>query len=267
MNTPPGFLSIDTPENVTFGYEVAGIGSRFLAALVDTIVILLLQALVNIITVFVINIFLGVDTLPEELQVWVAAIFGLLAFILLWGYYILFEMSWNGQSLGKRWVGLRVIKTDGTPVTLIESLIRNLIRLVDFLPLSYGLGVVTMFVSNQSRRLGDLAAGTLVIHDQKPVILEALRENNSLVSDKITISPETNRLPLERLDQQHWQVIEAFLSRRAELTNRTKLGGKILQDLYKHMALPAPQEADLIAERLLMEMYRWHQMPSKPSKM
>ncbi|MEK7327557.1 MAG: RDD family protein, partial [Chloroflexota bacterium] len=97
---------------------------------------------------------------------WLVAIFGLISFAFFWGYYILFEMLWNGQSPGKRWVGLRVIRTDGTPITLTESIIRNLVRLVDFLPAYYGVGVVTMFINEQSRRLGDLAAGTLVVHDR-----------------------------------------------------------------------------------------------------
>ncbi len=103
---------------------------------------------------------------------WIVAILGLISFILLWGYYIFFEILWNGQSPGKRWVGLRVIRIDGTPITLSESIIRNLVRIIDFLPTAYGVGVVTMFINTNSRRVGDLAAGTIVVHDREAKGLE-----------------------------------------------------------------------------------------------
>src|SRR5262249_1027168 len=155
MTLPDELLSIDTPENVAFGYTVAGIGSRFLAALVDTIIIVTLQIIVLLVSGFALN---RLD-LIDALGAWLAAIFGLIAFLMFWGYYIFFEMLWNGQSPGKRWAGLRVIRVDGTPVTLAESIIRNLVRIIDFLPIGYGLGIVTMFVNDQARRLGDMAAG------------------------------------------------------------------------------------------------------------
>jgi uncharacterized RDD family membrane protein YckC len=147
MALPDDYLSIDTPENVAFGYDVAGIGSRFLAALVDTILILVLLVVVNL-PLFLLAGVLSA-TLTDEISIWAFAISGLISFALFWGYYIFFEMIWNGQSPGKRWVGLRVIRADGTPITLVETIIRNLVRLVDFLPAYYGVGVVTMFVNGE----------------------------------------------------------------------------------------------------------------------
>jgi uncharacterized RDD family membrane protein YckC len=176
MALPDEYLHIDTPENVAFDYQVAGIGSRFLAALIDTILILLLQALVNVVLFLLLTSMFGNPLLWDTSSAvgWTVALFGLIAFAFLWGYYVFFEMKWNGQSPGKRKVGLRVIRTDGMPITLTESLIRNLVRLVDFLPTYYGLGVVTMFINEQARRLGDLAAGTVVIHDRAHITLENL---------------------------------------------------------------------------------------------
>src|SRR5215510_11634669 len=109
----------------------------------------------------------------------------LASFVLFWGYYIFFEMLWNGQTPGKRWVGLRVIRTDGTPITLSESFIRNLTRLVDFLPAAYGIGIISMFLDKQSRRLGDLAAGTLVVHDRAPISIQSLS-----VKRTVNLSPQ-----------------------------------------------------------------------------
>jgi uncharacterized RDD family membrane protein YckC len=105
MSFDDSFLNIDTPENVVFGYEVVGIGSRFMAALVDTLIIVVLQIVVNLTMVLLAGNLLDVSAG----EAWVTAVFGLISFILLWGYYIFFEMLWNGQSPGKRWLGLRVL--------------------------------------------------------------------------------------------------------------------------------------------------------------
>ncbi len=170
MTLPDEMLNIDTPENVAFGYNVAGIGSRFLAALVDTTIIVILQLIVLGTSAYV----LKAAKLMSDTDAWTAAIFGLISFLLFWGYYIFFEMVWNGQSPGKRWAGLRVIRADGTPVTLAESVIRNLVRIIDFMPIGYGIGIVAMFINSQARRLGDMAAGSLVIHDGGEISIKSI---------------------------------------------------------------------------------------------
>jgi uncharacterized RDD family membrane protein YckC len=247
-NLPDDYVSIDTPENVAFGYKVAGIGSRFMAALVDTIIIVVLQIVV-LLTLWLIFLAMedigwirratGGDGTDSALFAWVLALFGLIAFAFFWGYYILFEMIWNGQSIGKRWLGLRVIKTDGTPITLTESIVRNLIRLVDFLPAYYGVGVVTMFINDQSRRLGDLAAGTLVVHDRGAVTLESLAVKPASPSVLHSASVAVAPFPIERLSARDIQIAEDFLRRKNELHNRADLGGRILHSLLDSMGVPA----------------------------
>jgi uncharacterized RDD family membrane protein YckC len=236
MSLPDEMLSIDTPENVAFGYHVAGIGSRFLAALVDTTIIVVLQLIVLGASVFALN----TANLIENLGAWISAILGLVAFLLFWGYYIFFEMLWNGQSPGKRWAGLRVIRTDGTPVTLTESIIRNLVRFIDFMPLGYGVGVVTMFVNDQARRLGDLAAGSLVVHDGGQISIQSVAQPPLLISGGgRTIDPT---LPLERLQPEDLQLLEEFLSRRYQLANAQVLAVQIMKRLYTRMGLDLPHD-------------------------
>jgi uncharacterized RDD family membrane protein YckC len=249
-------LNINTPENVIFGYDVAGIGSRFIAALVDTLIILVLQALVYL----TLSLFLGgANLLESENATWIIALFSLIGFALLWGYYIFFEMLWNGQSPGKRWIGLRVIRADGTPITLAESLIRNLVRLIDFLPIYYGVGVVTMFVNDQSRRLGDLAAGTLVVRDKETVTIQALestaREPNFV---GIYFSEEDLNMdfPLEKLTPHEIQVAEEFLRRRVSLPNRSRLARSIVASLYARMELPLPPLPEGRPEKLIAVIVR-----------
>lgn len=243
MTLPDDYLNIDTPENVAFGYGVAGIGSRFLAALVDTLLILILQIIVNMTLFLAARSFWGdLGDSDSQTLIWLAAIFGLIAFAFFWGYYIFFEIIWNGQSPGKRWVGLRVIRTNGTPITLAESVIRNLVRVIDFLPAYYGVGVVTMFINEQSRRLGDLAAGTLVVHDKATISLDSLAEKSVWPRYSPTSAPAAD-WPINRLSYQDVQMAEDFLRRRYELTNRVALAEQIAQTLRQRMELP-PQSLD-----------------------
>jgi len=167
-----------------------------------------------------------------------------------WGYYIFFEMLWNGQSPGKRWVGLRVIRTDGTPITLSESFIRNLTRFVDFLPAGYGIGILSMFLDKQSRRLGDLAAGTLVVHDRAPISIQDLS-----VKRTVHLRPWANvsldGFPVERLTNDDLNLIEDFLFRRDQLTHRESLAIQILNTVHQRLGLPLPTMGRFEAEDML----------------
>ncbi|MFZ5879360.1 MAG: RDD family protein [Chloroflexota bacterium] len=240
-------LQIDTPENVSFDYDVSGIGSRFLAALVDTLLILILQAVVLGTALLFIQL-----ELSEELGVWVVAAFSLLAFVFFWGYYIFFEILWNGQTPGKRWVKLRVIRLDGTPVSVVEVVVRNLVRLVDFMPFAYAFGVATMFVTEKSRRLGDLAAGTVVVHERPDTnLLEGRAARQAALSTVTARVSLPDGFPVEKLTERDAQMIEDFILRRAQLPNRGELARHILSSLYARLgfsptALPGYADADEI---------------------
>ncbi|MBN1313653.1 MAG: RDD family protein [Anaerolineae bacterium] len=243
MSSQDELLQIDTPENVVFGYEVAGLGSRFMAALIDYIVII--AGLLLLYLLFFVLVFnSGMEDLGEQADIfgWLIAILILASFILQWGYYIVFEMLWNGQSPGKRLLKLRVIRTDGTPISLVESLIRNLVRLIDFLPITYGIGFVTMFANAQSRRLGDLAAGTLVVFDRSEITLESLQPQPSRPQTPAspTASGEEKMLPdipVERLTERDIALVEGYLHRCKELANRRQMAQQITETLHKRMGL------------------------------
>jgi uncharacterized RDD family membrane protein YckC len=239
MTAPDEFLNIDTPENVVFGYEVVGIGSRFLAALIDTTIIGLLLLATNAILILV---FVGGFNDLSSASSFVLAVLSLLSFAFFWGYYIFFEMTWNGSSPGKRQVGIRVIRADGTPITLAESVIRNLVRLVDFLPGAYGLGLVTMFIDSKARRLGDLAANTLVVREQTAVSLESLAKSttsNPVVSRAPgTAEQVANKLPVDKLTEADIQLAEALLQRYNDLPNGAVLANQILNRLLERMNQP-----------------------------
>lgn len=247
-------LQIDTPENVSFDYDVSGIGSRFLAALVDTILIVILQAIV----VGVIILLLQLDAFSSQMSTWVIAGLGLISFVFFWGYYIFFEILWNGQTPGKRWVKLRVIRLDGTPVSVVEVVIRNLVRTVDFMPAVYAFGVVTMFITDKSRRLGDLAAGTVVVHERPATDLLAGRSARQTALSTVTVRIEVpSDFPLEKVTERDVQMIEDYLLRRAHLPNRHELARHILSSIYTRLDLPQttlPGYAD--ADEVLAAIYK-----------
>jgi uncharacterized RDD family membrane protein YckC len=228
---------IDTPENVEFSYQVAGIGSRFLAALVDSSIIVIAVAVAQVSLWALFSTPWGA-AFTGSAGGWVTAVFVLATFAIFWGYYIVFEMAWNGQTPGKRWIGLRVIKVNGYPISLVDSVIRNLVRLVDFLPAYYGLGVITMFANAQARRLGDFAAGTVVVKERKEVTLESLRPAAAVTAPPALARPgepgddEPRRIPnLDRLDSAQLEVVRDYLARRYELSDAEGLARKIADPL------------------------------------
>src|SRR5690349_18672244 len=102
LTTSDEFLSIETPENVAFGYEVAGIGSRFLAALIDSLLILALLIVVALVGALFSGAMISNIEDSEQIILWVIGALVLIAFVLMGGYYIFFELIWNGQTPGKR---------------------------------------------------------------------------------------------------------------------------------------------------------------------
>lgn len=247
-------LEFDTPENVVFGYQIAGIGSRFLAAFVDTFLIVVLQAVVNLTLILIVALAGGPSLLETGLSgdvSLIVGIFGLLAFAFLWGYYIFFELLWNGQSPGKRLVGLRVISQQGAPIDVAAAIIRNLVRIVDFLPLYYGIGVLSMFIDTQARRLGDFAAGTLVVYDQGAVTLDELERAAARLTNSRRAVADNSNLPLHLLDRAHVTMAQRYISRQSELHNADRLALLLARRLLAAMDITEQTLSDAQAVHLI----------------
>jgi uncharacterized RDD family membrane protein YckC len=152
-------VSIRTPENIELAYALAGPGSRAAAYVVDLLIMsVICQVLINLLAYVVMLLF---STFGVQGGLWVSAIVTLVAFTLYNGYFILLEWLWNGQTPGKRLLHIRVIKQGGYALRFFDTLLRNLLRVVDFLPLFYGVGLTSLLLTRDSQRLGDLIAGTL----------------------------------------------------------------------------------------------------------
>jgi uncharacterized RDD family membrane protein YckC len=159
--TAPDQLSIDTPEQVALEFPLAGVGSRFLALAID----MLLQIAIALLVLAAVA---GAWSLlrPRSGGPWFLAVVIIAGFLLFYGYFAGFEAFWHGQTPGKRLVGLRVLSVTGRPARIDEAILRNLLRVIDQLPGVYAIGIVTMLISSRNQRLGDLAAGTVVVHEK-----------------------------------------------------------------------------------------------------
>ena len=217
-----------TTEKVPFTYRVAGMGSRFLAWLVDGALIVLLG-------------FAGLmaGSLLESARHGLGqALIAMWVFVLTWGYFLLFEWLWHGQTPGKRLLGIRVIQWRGTGISFDQAAIRNLLRVVDSLPL-YGLGFCVAACNRRHRRLGDLAANTLVVHvHRKALPIQALYDASSLAD----FSQQGQvRQRLAQLDRQQKQTLLDLCVRREQLRveDRARLFGAVAEYFKNQLEIPA----------------------------
>jgi uncharacterized RDD family membrane protein YckC len=247
----PGWdeLSIETPELVVIDMQVAGIGSRFVALLVDYL-IWLATILALVFTISLIDP--SLSHFSQLGKKWATALFILIPFLVYWGYFTLFEAFWNGRTPGKRVVKIRVIQYSGRGIGLFESMTRNFLRIVDQFPLVYAVGVISIFVTRRNQRLGDLAAGTLVVHEKGN-----LAESGStagartltagvfappVLQEQSTISPAFSPHNIQQLGSADLEVLEGFLVRRFDfsLEMRAELARRIAREICTRTRLEVP---------------------------
>jgi uncharacterized RDD family membrane protein YckC len=245
-------LTIETPEQIPLDFPLAGIGSRFLALALDTLIQLAVASLLVLVGVLA---FAGASATAPRQGMWVLAVYILLAFLLQFGYFAVFEAIGNGQTPGKRRMHLRVIKDDGRPITTYDSVARNLLRIVDNLPGFYAVGIISMLISSQNKRLGDYLAGTVVVHERpldqpKPAESSATQEQPSAepsvapasMLNLKTYTPVPKAMPpvegpsgydVRRLSVEEFGLVEAFLLRRGQLAPevRSQLARQIVDRL------------------------------------
>ncbi len=225
------FLTITTPEGVDVDLALAGIGSRFLATMLDVLILGFVGA---------IGALLSVAILDGGILVLVLSVG---AFVLLFGYDVLFEVRAGGRTPGKRATGLRVVRDTGAPVTFVTSAIRNVLRLIDILPGVYGIAMVAIFVTRHNQRVGDLAAGTLVVRERTaaPPPDPALRAERTYGWDTAGVTAED------------LAVVRSFLARRHELDPgaRSALAQELADRLRTKVAGAPGQSAEAFLEALI----------------
>jgi uncharacterized RDD family membrane protein YckC len=239
-------VTLQTPESVELEFKLAGIGSRALALLVDY----LIQGAV--LTVLLIGWAFTIAGLPERPAQFVTALGSLGLFALYVGYFVCFETLWQGQTPGKRFARIRVVREDGRPVGLAQTTLRALLRPID--DLLY-IGVLIVIFGRREKRLGDLAAGTLVIQEERTVDALQISERAAALAARIA-----REATVSALSPDDFAVVREFLSRRNTLDARARarLAAELTSQVQARIGLgQLPNNADV--EAVLEAVYLAYQ--------
>jgi len=242
-------LTIETPEQTDLDFAVAGIGSRFLALAVDTLIQIIVGVVVGIAGSIAIT---AMAAVAPTASLWGLAVLVFFYFLLYFGYFAIFEIIWNGQTPGKRKAGIRVIKDSGRPLTAAETIGRNLMRIVDFMPGFYAVGIASALLTKENKRLGDLLAGSLVVRESSFSELKPVWQ-----SPRPANGPALAPLGADRLSAEDFTLINSFLQRRLDLAPdvRYRMADEIFRRLKPKVTLPADNTLSIesILEALVYE--------------
>jgi uncharacterized RDD family membrane protein YckC len=213
-------LIIETPERVPLHFALASIGNRFIACAIDhAIQIVALMVLIIIFAIIADYADLGnrLTSAPK----WIIALLVIFFFLVMSGYFAIFEWLWHGQTPGKRWMKLRVIREDGRPISFFEAIVRNLLREFDIMPLPfYSVGLISVFATDRDQRVGDLVAGTVVVREREaeaPAFAEVFASPVSDPALRRSFPPVKFTADVNGLTEQEISVVESFLRRRWDL--------------------------------------------------
>jgi len=226
--------NVVTPENVKINYELAGIGSRATALVLDTLV----QAGLILILFLVLigfNTLIGLSGIQSRIQLFLAdfigAAFFIVIFLLYSGYFIYYEGFKNGQTPGKYWMRIRVVREEGSPINLSNAIIRNLVRLIEAGLGSYSISIVLMIVTSKCKRLGDYAAGTIVVKERATGVItiknDVVPERKAPSSLEASLVKDIGILTRDEID-----TVRRFVERRLELDLQAQ------ENVARQIALP-----------------------------
>ncbi|HET9394030.1 MAG TPA: RDD family protein [Candidatus Rubrimentiphilum sp.] len=231
-------LRVRTPESIAFSYELAGLGSRFLAMSIDLIIQILLA----------IGIFWGLfyaalntpivrhaSVVAKTAESVTLAIVSFIVFLIFFGYFIIFEAYWNGQTPGKKLLALRVVRDGGYPVDFASAAVRNLIRVGELIFGFYLTSAVAALLSPENKRLGDMAAGTIVVRDARSAALA-----------QITGESHAQAPHFAMLDDDESALIDRFVARRDGMApgNRAAMAAQIAARVRPRVSRDLQQLSD-----------------------
>lgn len=248
-------ITLQTPESVEIDFQLAGIGNRAYALVIDYIVLgFTISLFILIWSAFAFKISDLWSRSRNDIGLWLIAILLIILFSIYVGYFVFFETLWQGQTPGKRYVKIRVICSDGKPIGLAQATLRSLLRPIDEL---LCLGMLLIILSNQEKRLGDLLAGTLVV-----------QEESQSSSKKLLLSPEaeifTSELlataDLSKVSPQHFAIIREYLHRRSGMHSEAKraVSKKLTYQILGIIDLPEIPES-ITADTFLEAVYLAYQ--------
>ncbi len=244
--------SISTPENVDLHLELAGLGNRLLAGIIDQTICIIIFTIMGLAAWGVFTL-VSMSAMPGHVKniaygfIIMVLIFG--TFIIHFGYHMFFEGTWQGQTPGKRVAQIRVIEQNGQPVTWPAVIIRNLVRVIDT-----GLiliGILAIMIDNNERRFGDLAAGTVVVRERNSELLTTAKDDLDLENARAV---DAEMLDIGRITPQEYEILVSFLKRRKTMSKKQR--PVVAAKLMEHFKQKLSDDGDRSAEDYLERLYQ-----------
>jgi uncharacterized RDD family membrane protein YckC len=269
-------LIVATPERVSFDFQIAGLGTRAIAQVIDLLIVVLVEVAIAFFG-------FGAGAVSNSGTV-MGLVLIVFTFVNVFGYFWVSEALWSGQTIGKKAFRLRAVGDRGEPLTFMQAGIRNIVRIVDFLPYGYGVGMIVLFANGKGKRLGDLAAGTIVVKDSDHVRLwqlagGAIPRSTSAVPPppdappsapppppgvRVNLPPSpyvpasAAELTLRRLEPELRRFVTSYARRRPQLTLdlRVQLAGAVQGSLRTAMPDVFAQQGPLATLDYLADLER-----------
>lgn len=236
-------LRLETPEQIDLEFELAGLGTRTVSWMVDALIKSFCTFCVFMICAVIAGS-IGVAVKPDEDSIKFGVMFIAMIVLVSWFCYdVLFETWWSGQTPGKRLMGARVVRDGGAPVDFTATCIRNLLALGDFLPGGYLGGALLITLTPKRQRLGDIAAGTIVIRErQQSSPAKTQKVLDQFVSDAVTFTAAQ----LGRCTPEDRRILRSFFQRLFQMppAARFKLASQLVATMTKRMETPPAEMLD-----------------------
>lgn len=245
-------VNIKTPEFVSIQFEPAGLGSRASAFILDQLLIIVVYLLLFI-GVFMMILGFNISDFSGTL----VAIVIVITFAIQWGYFFAFEYFSGGRTIGKKIVGIRVIQENGHSITLLASAVRNLLRIIDSLPANYFLGIVMIFFHSKHKRIGDIVAGTIVVHERpgkkRKTKMDRILEERRITNESLVLDDWT----IKSFQQKDWNLLKTYYERFLYLPEleRDRMTRKIAEILLPKAGIDYSTKKYLEMENDLLALY------------
>ncbi|WP_078548780.1 RDD family protein [Litchfieldia alkalitelluris] len=251
-------INIKTPEYVSIQFQSAGLGSRASAFIIDQLILMAVNTVILVIMFIVLAgqseffFFSALTTAPVAIAI-------ILIFIVNWGYFFALEFFYGGRTIGKKITGIRVIQENGHSITVLSSFIRNFLRIVDSLPTGYLVGMLMIFFHSKHKRVGDLVAGTIVVHERKAKSKKKLSpiekeiEIRGLTLEHLVIE----EWKLKTLGQKEYDLVKTYSQRLLQLPSyeRNEFTLKVANILLPKLGLEVEGKNDSEMENALLVLY------------
>lgn len=247
-------IQINTPEYVSLRFQPANIGSRAVAVLIDTLIITITLIVFFLLGFLVIDGMEGIFHIGQS-EFFILALIIIIFFAISYGYYIFFEYFTSGQTPGKKVAGIRVIQENGHSITLLASILRNLMRIIDYLPSFYFLGILMIYFHSKNKRLGDLVAGTVVVHEHAS--RRRLSKFEKEVRRRNLPNLDLEKAILSSLGEDEWRLVKAYSERIFQLNNeeRIRLTESLTEALFPKLNIDSEEKSVSEKEDILLSLY------------